>query len=270
VKGLTGYRAYRAHARAAALSALAYRGSFLLALGGVAFQLIALLAVWRVLLGNGDAGSIGGFDWPHMRSYLLVAFATGALVGGFVDFRMSHRIRSGLVSLDLVKPVDYQRARLWECIGGVWIEAVVIVAVAGLAVLFTGPPQLPAAPEFGLFAVSMVALVPLKFVVSYLTTLACFWTENFVGVLWARQALTGLLSGALVPLAFFPGWLATAAQWSPFAGLTSTPALIFIGQATGRHALLLVAAQLGWLTLLWFAARALFDRALRRLTVHGG
>ena len=39
-----------------------------------------------------------------------------------VDFRMSHRIRSGLVALDLVKPVDYQRARFAEALGGVWIE----------------------------------------------------------------------------------------------------------------------------------------------------
>jgi ABC-2 type transport system permease protein len=262
-------RPYLAHARATALSALAYRGAFLLALGGVAFQLVALLAVWRVLL-SGGAATVGGFDWPHMRSYLLVAFAGGALVGNLVDFRMSHRIQSGLVALDLVKPVDYQRARLWEAVGGVWIEVAVIAVVAGVATAVSGPPNLPPGPELALFAASMVLLVPLKFIVVYLSTLACFWTQNFVGVLWARQAITGLLSGALVPLAYFPGWLATAAQWSPFAGLTSTPALIFVGQASGRHALLLVAAQLAWVLLLWFAARALFNRALRRLTVHGG
>ncbi|MEV6929759.1 ABC-2 family transporter protein [Dactylosporangium sp. NPDC051485] len=263
-------RAYRAYARATALSALAYRGSFLLSLGGVAFQLVALLAVWRVLLGGGSGGQIGGFDWPHMRSYLLVAFASGALVGTFVDFRMSHRIRSGLVALDLVKPVDYQRARLWETIGGVWIELVVVAVVMGVSVAVSGAPDLPPGPELALFLASMVLLVPLKFIMVYVSTLACFWTENYVGVMWARQAITGLLSGALVPLAYFPGWLATAARWSPFAGLTSTPALIFVGQASGSQAVLLVAAQLAWLLLLWFGARALFGRALRRLTVHGG
>ncbi|MFI5910702.1 ABC transporter permease [Dactylosporangium sp. NPDC051541] len=261
-------RPYTAHARAAALSALAYRGSFLLSIGGIAFQLIALLAVWKVLLGGGTP--VGGFDWPQMRSYLLVAFASGALVGSFVDFRMSWRIKSGLVALDLVKPVDYQRARLWEAIGGVWIEIAVVALVAAVSIAFSGPPALPAGPELALFVTSMVLLIPLKFIVVYFSTLACFWTQNDVGVLWARQAITGLLSGALVPLAYFPGWLATAAQWSPFAGLTSTPALIFIGRASGGHALLLVAVQLGWVILLWYAARALFSRALRRLTVHGG
>jgi ABC-2 type transport system permease protein len=259
---------YFAYGRAAALSALAYRANFLLSLGGVAFQLVALLAVWKVLLQA--SGTVGGFDWPHMRSYLLVAFASGALVGTFVDFGMSFRIQSGLVALDLVKPVDYQRARFWEVVGGVWIELLVVALVTGVSIAFSGPPDLPPGPELALFAASMVLLIPLKFIVVYFSTLTCFWTQNFVGVLWARQAVTGLLSGALVPLAYFPGWLATAAEWSPFAGLTSTPALIFIGQATGRHALLLVATQLAWLLLLWFGARALFNRALRRLTVHGG
>ncbi|GAA2638218.1 ABC-2 family transporter protein [Dactylosporangium fulvum] len=261
-------RAYRAHARASALSALAYRGNFLLSLGGVAFQLVALLAVWKVLLGGGER--VGGFDWPHMRAYLLVAFASGALVGTFVDFRMSFRIRSGLVALDLVKPVDYQRARFWEVVGGVWIELLVVALVVGVSFAVSGPPDLPPGPELALFATSMLLLVPLKFAVVYLSTLTCFWTENFVGVMWARQAITNLLSGALVPLVYFPGWLATAAQWSPFAGLTSTPALIFVGQAAGRQAVLLVAVQLAWVVVLWFAARALFRRALRQLTVHGG
>jgi ABC-2 type transport system permease protein len=261
-------RPYLAYARANALSALAYRGNFLLSLGGVAFQLVALLAVWKVLLSGG--GTIGRFDWPHMRDYLLVAFASGALVGTFVDFSMSFRIRSGLVALDLVKPVDYQRARFFAAVGGVWIELAVIAVVTALAVAASGPPELPPGPELALFVTSMVLLIPLKFIIVYLSTLACFWTENFIGVLWARQAITGLLSGALVPLVYFPGWLATAAQWSPFAGLTSTPALIFVGQASGGHAVLLVATQLAWLVLLWYSARALFHRALRQLTVHGG
>lgn len=260
-------RPYLAHARATALSALAYRANFLLSLGGVAFQLVALLAVWRVLLADGP---IGGFDWSQMRAYLVVAFASGTLVSNLVDFRMSHRIRSGLVALDLVKPVDYQRARFAEAIGGVWIEVVVIAVVTAVTVAIGGALDAPPGPMLGLFAASMLLLVPLKFAFVYLSTLACFWTENFVGVLWARQAVTGLLSGALVPLVYFPGWLATAAQWSPFAGLTSTPALIFIGQASGSHAVLLVVAQFGWVLAFWFGARALFRRALRRLTVHGG
>jgi ABC-2 type transport system permease protein len=260
-------RAYLALARAVALSALTYRTNFLLGLGGVFFQLVALLAVWRVLLSE---SAVQGFTWPQMRAYLLVAFAAGTLVSLLGDFRMAHRIQSGLVALDIVKPIDYQRARFAETLGGVWIEVLLVAVVGGVTLAVTGGVDPPAAPALALFGVSMLLLIPLKFLIVYVSTLACFWTQSYIGVQWARVAVTNLLSGALIPLAFLPSWLATAAQWSPFAGLTSTPALIFIGRVDAWHGLALVAVQLSWVIVLWFGARLIWRAAVRQLTVNGG
>jgi ABC-2 type transport system permease protein len=74
----------------------------------------------------------------------------------------------------------------------------------------------------------------------------------------------------MIPLIYLPGWLSTVAEWSPFAGLVSTPALIFIGRVDGRHGLVLLAVQLVWVIVLWFGARLIWRSALRQLTVHGG
>ena len=260
-------RSYRALIRATARAALAYRLNLLLGLGAVLVQLIALLAVWRVILAQSP---VNGFTWPQMRAYLLVAFAAGTVVSLMGDFRMAFRILDGDVALDLVKPVDYQKARLAEAIGGLWIEIVLIGVVVGVTLAVTGGVDVPAGPALALFAVSMLLLVPLKFLIVYVSTLTCFWTQNFMGVQWARLAVMNLFSGALIPLAFMPGWLATVAQWSPFAGLTSTPALIFLGRVDGRLGLQLVAVQLGWVVVLWFCARLVWRAGLRRLTVNGG
>ncbi|MEV8507056.1 ABC-2 family transporter protein [Actinoplanes sp. NPDC051475] len=260
-------RGYRALARATARAALAYRFNLLLGLGAVLVQLVALLAVWRVILAE---SSVNGFTWPQMRAYLLVAFAAGTVVSVLGDFRMAFRILDGDVALDLVKPVDYQRARFAEAIGGLWIEVILIGVVVGVTLAVTGGVDTPAAPALALFAVSMLLLVPLKFLIVYVSTLACFWTQNYIGVQWARLAVVNLLSGALIPLVYLPGWLAAVAQWSPFAGLTSTPALIFLGRVDPWHGLQLVAVQLGWILVLWFGARLVWQAALRRLTVNGG
>ncbi|GAA2628812.1 ABC transporter permease [Paractinoplanes durhamensis] len=260
-------KGYRALARATAKAALAYRLSLLLGMGAVLGQLVALLAVWGVILARSP---VNGFTWPQMRAYLLVAFAAGTVVSILGDFRMASRILDGDVALDLVKPIDYQKARLAESLGGLWIEILLIAAVIGVVVALTGGVDIPAGPALALFAASMLILVPLKFLIVYVSTLACFWTQNFMGVQWARLAVVNLLSGALIPLVYLPHWLATAAQWSPFAGLTSTPALIFLGRVHGREALVLVAVQLGWVLVLWFGARLVWRAALRRLTVNGG
>ena len=213
---------------------------------------------------------MNGFTWPQMRAYLLVAFAAGTVVSVLGDFRMAFRILDGDVALDLVKPVDYQKARLAETIGGLWIEVILIAVVVGAALAIGGGVDIPARPALALFVVSMLLLVPLKFLIVYVSTLACFWTQNYIGVQWARLAVVNLLSGALIPLVYLPGWLAAVAQWSPFAGLTSTPALIFLGHVDLRHGLTLVAVQLGWVLALWFGARVVWRAALRRLTVNGG
>ena len=260
-------RGYRALVRATARAALAYRLNLLLGLGAVIVQLVALLAVWRVVLAQ---SSVHGFTWPQMRAYLLVAFAAGTVVSLMGDFRMAFRILDGDVALDLVKPVDYQKARLAEAIGGLWIEVILIGVVVGVTLAVTGGVDTPAGPAFALFAVSMLLLVPLKFLIVYVSTLTCFWTQNFIGVQWARLAVVNLFSGALIPLAFLPGWLATVAQWSPFGGLTSTPALIFLGRIGVGDGLRLVAVQLGWVVVLWFGARLVWRAGLRRLTVNGG
>nr|WP_296064234.1 ABC-2 family transporter protein [uncultured Actinoplanes sp.] len=260
-------RGYRALIRAAARAALAYRLAVVLGLGAVFVQLIALLAVWHVVLAQ---SANNGFTWPQMRTYLLVSFAASTVVSLAGDFKMAFRILDGDVALDLVKPVDYQKARFAEAIGALWIELVLIVLVGTAVLALTGGVDTPGVPGLVLFLISMVLIVPLKFLIVYGSMLACFWTENFVGVQWARVAVVNLLSGALIPLAYLPGWLATTAQWSPFAGLTSTPALIFLGRVDGWDAARLVAVQLGWVVVLWFGVRLVWRAGLRKLTVHGG
>jgi ABC-2 type transport system permease protein len=260
-------RGYLALARIAAKNVLAYRLSFVLALFGVLFQFVAMLAVWRVLL---DGTGMNGFTWPQMRAYLLVAFASGAVVGLLADFRMSFRIREGLVALDLIKPVRYQEARFAEVLGAAWIEVLVVIFVGAVTVLTAGGMSWPSGSGLVLFIISMLLVIPLKFVIVYLCGLASFWTQSYVGVQWARLAIVNLFSGALVPLAYLPGWLATVAAWSPFAGMTSTPGLIMVGQLQSGPAALSVAVQFGWVIVLWFGAKLLWRKAVRQLTVNGG
>jgi ABC-2 type transport system permease protein len=258
---------YRAISAATLRSVLAYRLQFGLSLLSVLFQLAAMLAVWHALLAQ---RAVAGFTWPQMQAYLLVAFSAGGVVSNLADFRVSYRIRTGQVALDLVKPVDYQSARLAETLGSLLAElaciALVWVVMLAAGLRFTPPP----AGYLALFAVSFALVVLLKFSVVYLTGLLCFWTKNYTGVYWARLAVTSLLSGAVVPLSLLPHWLGSTAQWLPFAGTASTPGLILIGDATGGYAARLVAVQLVWAVGLWFGARLAWRGAVRQLTIHGG
>ncbi|MDP9418152.1 MAG: ABC-2 family transporter protein [Actinomycetota bacterium] len=261
-------RAYRALAVAAFRSLMAYRLQFTLGLLGSVFTLLSMLYLWRTILKGGHAPA--GFGWPQMKAYLLVAFLANAVVSAYTDYRMASRIRDGLVAVDLTKPVDYQRARFAEALGYAVFEVAVGLGVVAAAVAVFGAVPLPPAPMLALFLISAVLVVPLKFSLVYISALACFWTQNYMGVHWARLALMQLFSGAMVPLALFPDWLRWIAEALPFQGMVYTPALIFIDRLHGPELWLRLAVQAGWAIALWYGAQLAWDSALRRLTVHGG
>jgi ABC-2 type transport system permease protein len=183
---------------------------------------------------------------------------------------MANRILDGHVATDLTKPLDYQWARFSEHMGGLATEFVAIAVAATSVVTLTGGIIVPGPAQALLFTVSFLLVAPLKFAIAYIATMACFWTQNFMGVAWAKDAIVTVFSGALIPLSLLPSWLADPAAVLPFASITATPAALFLEQATGWDALRLLAVQAAWVLVLWWAARLVWRRALRALTVHGG
>ncbi|MFJ6153610.1 ABC transporter permease [Micromonospora profundi] len=262
-------KAYRALARVAWSTVLVYRGNFLLQLLGVAVQTVAVLAVWRVVL-SGGTGDVGGFGWEQIKAYLLVSFATTTILSSFSDALLADRVLSGHVALDLVKPVDYQLARFWEVLGYLVAEVITVIAMGSVLLIAFGGVPVPSGAQAVLFLASLLIVVPLKFGLVYLTGLACFWTENHQGVSMARVAVTNILSGAMVPIALYPGALRWLAEVSPFAGIVSTPAMLFLGRVSGTEGVRLVLWQIVWTVALWLIARLVWRLAVGRLVVHGG
>lgn len=266
--GTVPFRAYRGLARAALGSLLAHQASFLFGLLASVFSAVAMLYLWRAVLQGGAAPH--GFDWPTMKAYLLVAFVAGSLASSYLDYRMAARIQQGDIALDLVRPVDYQRARFAEAVGfGAYelASSLAVVVVAGA--LFGGVPAPPGGNVLP-FVLSAALVLPLRFSFVYISGMAVFWTQNYVGVQSGRIAFVTLFSGMLVPLAFLPSWVQAVAAVLPFPGMAATPALLFTGSLTGRDAWAALAVQATWALALWWGARGLWRAASRQLTVHGG
>jgi ABC-2 type transport system permease protein len=79
-----------------------------------------------------------------------------------------------------------------------------------------------------------------------------------------------LLSGFLVPLAFFPGEIRSLVEYLPFAGMVSIPMNVYLGKFAPGDLLGALAFQFMWAAILIVAAHALLHRATRRLVVQGG
>lgn len=250
-------------------SSLAYRFNFFInTISGIVF-VTAMFYIWKAIYSQRT--ELSGMTWEDMKAYLLVVFVSNMLLTWQSETAVARRVLDGSVSMDMLKPLNFQKARLSEILGTSIVEGGVCALVAtAWAILFAGV-KLPADwMAGGLFAVSLLFSILVKFGIIYLAGLICFYTTSLLGVAWARAAITNLFSGALVPLTLFPDWLGTLASWLPFQGIVFIPASIYMGRLEGLEALQNIGLQLLWVIILWWAGKILWRWSVRQVTIHGG
>jgi ABC-2 type transport system permease protein len=253
----------------AAQQAAAYRSRILLSAIGNGIWIVAVYYLWRTVFAAG--GQLAGYDWGTMQTYLVLAYAINALLSFSSTARLYNLVRTGDVAQELLRPVDYLSAQLAIALGGGLIEGIISAALALIVAALVVGVAPPASPTAALLFLPSIALgFVIKFLISFLAALLCFWTVNGVGLIWAQTAMVNLFSGALVPLAFFPDWLRAFAAWAPFQGIVATPLSIYQGQAAGWDLAGAVALQLVWVVVLWGLAQALWGPATRALDIQGG
>jgi ABC-2 type transport system permease protein len=99
--------------------------------------------------------------------------------------------------------------------------------------------------------------------------LLAFWFEDTVPFFWIYQKIMLTVGGTMLPLEFFPVWLAAIARLLPFAAAIYVPARLFVA-FSWEGFFGLVALQGVWLALLGIGLALLFDHASRHVQVHGG
>jgi ABC-2 type transport system permease protein len=263
-------RKYAAIAKASLEVIFVYRASFALNMVGTVFYVVAMFYLWQTIF-LGSPGALGGFTWPEMKAYLLVAFLLNSLMTWFDEWVMGRDVREGRVAVDLARPIDYQTKRFAEAVGPIPFELFSALLVGSVVVFVFGGIALPTDPaHLALFIVSVALATLLKFAIIYCVSMTAFWTTGMTGIVVGRVAIQNLFSGALIPLVFFPDWLRAIAAVLPFQGLVSTPALTYLGKMDGPTTALMLGIQAVWAFGLLLFGRLLWRGAVKAVTINGG
>jgi len=260
---------YIRHVLCAIQETMAYRMGYFVNIISQFVSYTAIFFLWKAVYASGPI--IGGMGWSDMQGYLLISLFANALISGASENRVSRGIWSGNIAVELVRPVDYQRANFAITIGNGLAEGV-LIAVIGLifAVLigFSTPPGHPITWLY--FLLAMAFSFTIKFLIVYIFGLFTFWTTSGMGLAWIRKGVTDFFSGALIPLSFFPAWLQGIADWLPFRGITFVPGTIFIEKMPDTQIFISFALDIAWIIGLWYLARVIWFFAMRKLTIQGG
>lgn len=255
-------------ARTAFRQQLAYRAA---AIGGLvtnavfgAFLASVYIAVYAA---RGDA-PIGALGRDDALTYVWLGQALIVPTMAWGSWDIATSIRTGDVVADLLKPYSYF---------GYWLSRDAGRAAAGVLMRFVPtmlvglvfyPLVVPDDPlRLAAFVVALAGAVAVSFTVRFCLNMVAFWWNDLQGIRSAQLAVVGFLSGFLMPIDFYPGWLRGAVDVLPFRGIVMTPVDVWLGNG---DAVVLIAAQLGWFVVGVVFSRWLFGRAVRRLVVQGG
>ncbi|MEK7860191.1 MAG: ABC-2 family transporter protein [Chloroflexota bacterium] len=227
-----------------------------------AYVLLALYA-HREVVGGYDAAAAVTYTW------LTQALIMTVFIWGWRELAL--RIRTGDIATDLVRPVHPLRAGLAFDLG----RALYHLLFRGVPPFLVGaavfPLILPASPLVWLAFLASVALaVTVSFAIRWLYNASAFWLMDDRGVMIIAGTAISLFSGFLIPVTFFPDWLAAIAYLTPFPSIVQIPVDIFVGRAAGPDLLLALATQVAWAAMLLLVARGVFTLGVRRLVVQGG
>ncbi|WP_232663858.1 ABC transporter permease [Pseudonocardia sp. TRM90224] len=260
------FRPYPQLVRAGFRRYATYRQAMLAGLfTNILFGLLRAAVLAAVLAGR---GTVGGYDLATALTYVWVG--QGLLVAVLIwgDQELSRRIRSGDVVIDLGRPWDLQAAMLAADLGraGVAVLLRLLPPVAFGAIFF--PFRFPEhAHTWLLFAVSLVLAVVVSFGIRFLLNLSAFWMLEARGLIAMWGIAAGVLSGLVVPIAWYPAWAQAALWWTPFPALFQSPIDVFTERG---DALAVLGHQVAWLVVLCAVGRLVLARGARRLVVQGG
>jgi ABC-2 type transport system permease protein len=228
-------------------------------------RVVVLLALWRTILAGREA--VGAMPLATVLTYTVVAEVFGQQLA--VTTTLSEAFWEGTLVLRFLRPMGLVRQFAAEMSGRWALHFALFSVPLVLAAPLLGVDPRPATPVAGaLFVVSLCLAVVVGLAMEVLFGALTVALEQPVWLIdRARTAIATLLSGSLLPLAFYPWGLGDVFSWLPFAAMAWAPLAIYTGVG---QPLPLMASQLVWAVVLWPLADWLWRANREKLVGYGG
>lgn len=262
-------RSYFSLLRAGFMVGVMYRFGFLFTiLGNIVYMAVAYF-LWRSIYAG--AATLRGMTFHETFLYVALGSAVFILLKTYADWYISYQIREGIIAIYLTKPLDFQFYSLAVNLGVALMNlaAITLPTVVMLVVVFRVPIQF--GPGLLLFPVSLALAFLISFNFDYFIGVLGFYSESVWGMSITKEIIISALSGALIPLPFFPAALQTILQVLPFQAIYHTPLTMITRPNQGWEVLLaMLGVQVFWVVATFILTRLFYNQAVKVLRVAGG
>jgi len=260
-------RAFPTLLRVGAYDALAYRGEMLVWILATTMPLV-MLALWSAVAREAP---VGRYDEPKFVAYFLATFVVRQLTGAWVFYTMNFEIRSGTLSMRLLRPVHPLLAYTAESIASMPLRILVSIPIAVVSLAVVGTGAVTHDPVLWLvWAASIAGAWLISLFVNFVVGCTAFFAESSMKFMDAWLVFYFVLSGYLVPIDLFPPTLRAVLGWLPFRYQIGFSVELMTGALSRGEAFALLGRQAMWVVLGLLATSAMWRRGLRQFAAYGG
>jgi len=248
---------------------LVYRFNTFIHLLSAPINLMIFYFLWNTIYGYTGQEIIRGFTLSALISYYAVSIIVNFLVWADIDEWMEEDVRYGYLIPALLRPLSYMGSTFFFLIGLKVLNLLMqtipffIIAVVFFNVKIAGLTY------FVLFFVALFLAFVLNFFISFLIGLSAFWLMKIGGIRRMRRVTVFFLSGALIPISFFPLWFQKISSFLPFEYTRYHVINIYLEKYSLIETFRVMGIQAIWIVILCLLGILFWRRAYKKFAGAG-
>ena len=207
---------------------------------------------------------LAGMELESIIRYFGAVTLIGYVTMDFADWNLSMLIRTGKFLTFSLRPIHHRFFAFSQKIGhrilGLTLEFIPCILIFNF---IFGINMIPENIFWTVLSVALAFMVSFNF--NYILGMVSFWFVEAGSVRYVVYILSGVFSGALIPLAFFPDWLRQIQFFLPFQYTIYVPAMVFTGNFTPS----LVGFQAVAVIITYIVSEIVYRRAMKRFNDVG-
>lgn len=257
--------------RAGIIESMQFRLSMLITVICNLLYLLLIYYLWKAIYASSDSDVVNGMTFSDTMVYLVFASALFSFIEMWIVWNMGRDIQSGKIIVDLLKPMKYRTWLFFAGSGEIVVKFFSTFLPTAIVVYFVSKRAIPLGVNLLWFTGSVICSLLINYYINFMVGIICMYTESIWGVNIMKEVIIGLLSGATIPLAFFPAVLKKVAMALPFQAICNSPMeLLLHNEYTILESAKVLGIQIIWLVVLGIISNWFFQISLKRITVNGG
>ena len=262
---------YLSFTRAGIIEEMQFRASFIIMVVGNLLYLIIVYFLWKAIYASSGSEVVNGMTFEDTLIYLVLATALFNFLDLYVVWQIGRDIQSGKIVLDLVKPIPYRKYIFWSYSGSFVTHFFLTFLPTFIVVSAVTHGAIPLGINLLFFMFSVVMAISINYSIDFFVGTICLYTQSIWGINIMKQVIVLLLSGATIPLAFFPEPLKSIMYYLPFQSIYNAPLSILLdGDPSVETLLTTLGTQLFWTVAMLVISKLFWKASVKQITVNGG